>query len=147
MIPQFQRNGNLPPGIHIASFDEVCTRFGTNEHRKRLLMGMRDAFQALKIARCTRVYVDGSFVTTKEFPNDYDCCWDPMHVDINLLDRIFTDMSIIGRKRQKMRFGGEFFPSSTIELGSNRPFLSFFQTDANTGEPKGIIAIKLGVLP
>lgn len=147
MIPRFHSNGNLPPGIHIASFEEVCSRFGTNEHRKRLLMGMNYAFQALKIAGCARVYLDGSFVTSKELPNDYDCCWEPTDVKIDLLDRIFIDMSSRGRRRQKMRFGGEFFPSSTIERCSNKPFLSFFQTDANTGESKGIVAIELGELP
>ena len=147
MIPQFHSNGNLPPGIHLASFDEVYTRFGTNEHRERLLIGMNDAIQSLKIAGCVLVYLDGSFVTSKEFPNDYDCCWEPMHVEIDLLDRIFKDISFRGREKQKMRFGGEFFPSSTIEGGSKTPFLSFFQTDANTGEPKGIVSIALGDLP
>jgi hypothetical protein len=130
----------------MATFSEVTERFGTNDHRKRLLVGMKDAFLSLKKAGCVIVYLDGSFITSKELPKDYDCCWEPKFVDLDFLDRLFVDCSRKGRERQKFRFGGEFFPSSTTEMHSTQPFLSFFQTDAETGEPKGIIAVNLGDL-
>lgn len=147
MIPHFQVNGNLPPGIHLASFEEVYARYGTNGYRKQLLGGMYEAFHALKIAGCDVVYLDGSFVTTKKYPNDYDCCYNPMNIQFELLDRLFWDRTRGWRERQKFRFRGEFYPSSTIEGGSSKSFLLFFQTDRDTGEPKGIVKITLGDFP
>jgi hypothetical protein len=143
LIAEFEGDGRLPAGIHWATWTEICSRFGTNDHRKVLLMGLKRALSLLKDAGCVTVYIDGSFVTSKNLPNDYDCCWEPAGVDADRVDRTFLDTSPQGRARQKMKFGGEFFVSSTIEGGSREPFLDFFQTDTETGRRKGIIAIDL----
>ena len=34
------------------------------------------------------MYLDGSFVTAKEFPSDFDGCWDPDGVDGAKLDPV-----------------------------------------------------------
>ena len=106
-------------------------------------MGLNRALILLKQAGCTTVYIDGSFVTAKNEPNDYDCCWEPAGVDSKILDSTFRDFTPPGRARQKAKFGGEFFISSTIENATQKPFLDFFQTDRETGQPKGIVAIDL----
>ena len=106
-------------------------------------MGLKKALYLLKEAGCKTVYLDGSFVTSKKLPNDYDCCWDPNGVDLNRLDKTFLDTSQRGRIIQKVMFGGEFFVSSTMEHASRKPFLDFFQTDRETGQRKGIVAIDL----
>lgn len=36
---------------------------------------------------------------------------------------------------------GEFFPAQIPEGISGKTFLDFFQTDKNSGNPKGIVAI------
>ena len=41
---------------------------------------------------------------------------------------------------------GELFPASIIADSDGLSFLDFFQTDKDTGTPKGIIAIDLGGL-
>ena len=41
---------------------------------------------------------------------------------------------------------GELFPASIIAGTDGLSFLEFFQTDKDTGRPKGIIAIDLGGL-
>jgi Family of unknown function (DUF6932) len=146
LIGNFQTDGNLPPGMHTATFSEVVERFGTNEHRRKLLAGMEEALVALKKAGCLAVYLDGSFVTTKERPGDYDCCWEPMYVNPELLDNILRDCSRAGIARQKFRYGGEFYPAPTIEKNSQRSFKSFFQTDAETGKQKGIVVIDISEL-
>jgi len=144
MIPDLDERGNLPAGIHRASsWDTIHRRFGTNSHRIEMLDGLRIALHSLKQAGCKKVYLGGSFVTNKQHPNDYDCCWDANGVDENRLDKIFLDFSPSGRQRQKFIFKGEFVLSSIIEGATNTPFLDFFQTDRETLGRKGIVELNL----
>ena len=142
MIPEFIAGGLLPEGIHPATLEEVRERFGGNERRRQLLAGLVAALLLLRAAGCRRVYINGSFVTAKERPNDIDVCWDIEDVDADALDDVFFDFSD-GREAQKARFGCEFFPAQLPEGVTGRAFLEFFQTDKQTGEPKGIIELKL----
>jgi hypothetical protein len=142
VIPPFDERGNLPPGIHKAVWDELETRFNGSERRVVLLAGLWEALVALHQAGCRIAYVDGSFVTAKEEPGDFDACWDAVGVDADLLDPVLLDFRE-GRKAQKERFKGELFIAQHgAEPGGTR-FLEFFQQDRETGEPKGIIEIDL----
>ena len=38
--------------------------------------GIRSAIDNLKEAGCLTVYINGSFVTAKQVPNDFDACWE-----------------------------------------------------------------------
>lgn len=142
MIPEFDENGNLPPGIHESSWIEVVDRFGWTFQRRRLLKGLKAALESLRRAGCRSAYLDGSFVTAKDHPNDYDGCWDVEGVTPHLLDPILL-MLDDGRAAQKAKYLGEFFPAQMTELGSGRVFLEFFQTDKESGQPKGIIRLDL----
>jgi hypothetical protein len=144
MIPPLDpTTGNLPPGVHQAGWQEVVAAFGATPHRQRLLAGLRRAAQSLRLAGCRTLYLDGSFVTGKLVPGDYDGCWDAAGVNPTLLDDVLLDMSN-GRLRQKAKYGGELFVAGWIESGSGRSFLEFFQTDKDTGNLKGIVALDLG---
>lgn len=145
MLPDFDDDGNLPPGVHIATWAEVVARFDGNSHRRLLLDGLQKAVDVLRSAGCTRVYLDGSFVSSKAMPGDYDLAWEPTNVDIALLLRLDPVFGVFdaGRAAQKTKYGGEFFPSSVNEALTGRTFLDFFQTDKDTGAPKGIVAIDL----
>jgi hypothetical protein len=83
------------------------------------------------------VYVNGSFVTTKQVPGDFDACWDIEGVDADALDPVFFDFTN-SRAAQKARFGGEMFPAQLPEGISGITFLEFFQTDRNTGQLKAM---------
>lgn len=97
----------------------------------------------LAIAKCSRLYLDGSFVTQKSFPGDFDACWDPAGVDVSLLDPVFLDFTN-RRAAQKARFRGELFLSTAPADARGTSFLRFFQIDKATGKPKGIVALDLG---
>ncbi len=145
MIPNFiTYSGSpwpvLPPGIHDATLVEVYDRFVTNDKRKILYQGMIRGLDNIFKSGCPQVFLDGSYVTEKPNPGDYEICWDGRLVDPNLLDPVFFDFRN-GRQTQKDKYGGEYFPSTMIETGSRRTFLDFFQTDKQTGNPKGIIRI------
>ena len=115
MIPRFQSTGMLPPGIYAATWREVESRFGFTPKRRRLLAGLQQALMLLKRAGCRRVYLDGSFVTTKPNPGDIDVCWAIAGVDPDTLDAVFLDFSQ-SRARQKSRFLCEFFPADLPHL-------------------------------
>jgi hypothetical protein len=110
-----------------------------------LLTGLRAALEALRVAGCRRVYVDGSFVTAKEVPGDFDGCWEAEDVDYEALDPVLLDFRD-RRAAQKAKFGGEMFVASWGADPEGARFLDFFQIDKNTGDAKGIVAIDLGAL-
>ena len=102
---------------------------------------MRAAFESLKSAGCQTVYIDGSFVTAKDAPSDFDCCWEPNGVDGYLLDSVLLAF-IPDTSSQKAKYYGELFPN-VVERNSGSLFLEFFQVDKDNGEPKGIVALDL----
>lgn len=136
-------NGDLPPGVHFATWREVEDRLAFNPWRGRLLAGLREACEELRRAGCRLVYLDGSFVSAKERPGDFDPCWDIRNVDEEGLDPVFWDFAD-GRAAQKRRFQGEFFPAQLPEGATGRAFVEFFQVNKMTGEAKGLLAIRLG---
>ena len=109
------------------------------------MAGLKAAMVNLKSAGCRTVYVDGSFVTGKEYPGDFDACWEREGVDPLLLDPVLLTFDA-GRAMQKAKYLGELFPASYIADDDGFSFLEFFQVDKETGKRKGIIAIDLGEL-
>jgi hypothetical protein len=144
MVPPFNANGQLPHGVHFCSWEEFVTRFGVTQHRLNLIAGLRIAMAQLQAAGCSTVYIDGSFVTHKLVPGDFDACWEANGVDMNQLKSTAPALLKFDAKRaaQKAAYGGEFFPAGWPADGSGTLFLEFFQMDRD-GNPKGIIAIDL----
>jgi hypothetical protein len=79
-------------------------------------------------AGCRRACVDGSFVTSKEVPRDFDGCWDHEGVDFDALDPVLLDFEG-HREAQKAKFEGEMFLSMTQADALGRRFLDFFRLD------------------
>lgn len=107
-----------------------------------MLDGLARGGQALKDAGCATLWIDGSYVTDKQEPRDFDACWDPGGVDLAKLDPVLKDFSR-ERLRQKMKFGGEFFPATFPSGVRGLNFLEFFQHD-RSGIRKGIVELDLG---
>jgi hypothetical protein len=136
----------LPPGIHPATLDEVAATFATNPWRRQLFAGLIDASCRLLRSGCLTVYLDGSYVSGKPKPGDFDACWDPSGVASSKLDPVFLKFAN-GRAAQKAAFKGEFFPSSMICVDVGKAFIDFLQQDRFTGKQKGIISISLSADP
>jgi hypothetical protein len=133
----------LPPGIHPATIAELEQAFAYNTRRRDLLDGLVDASASLASAGCGMVLLDGSFVSAKPVPGDYDACWEPHGIDFAKLDPVFGDFTN-GRANQKAKFKGEFFPSTMLAADIGRAFVEFFQVDRFTGKRKGILSIAIG---
>ena len=145
MIPDFdQATGYLPPGVHIATWMEVEQRFAVNSPRVQLASGLLGALKNLAGAGCPTVLLDGSFVTEKPVPRDFDGAWEIQGVDSTRVDPVLLDFSK-GRAAMKAKYGGELFPAS-LPAAPGITYRDFFQADIN-GVAKGIIEINLGSLP
>ena len=145
VIPDFDDDGYLPPGIHPATFDEISQRLGWNGRRRGLLEGLTRGCDAIWLAGGGSVWVDGSFVTEKPLPGDFDACWDHRLAALATLDPILQDFTN-DRARQKAKYGGEFFPNIR-EGQTSLLFVEFFQLRKDGGGRKGIIQINPGGLP
>ena len=142
MIPAYDAQGNLPPGIHVADWREVESAFGGSSRRRILLNGLQEALRSLRDAGCRTAYIDGSFVTAKALPGDFDACWDAEGVNLDALDPVLLEFAE-ARKAQKERYGGEFFPTDAPADPDGTRFLDYFQRTRGASEPKGIVKIDL----
>ena len=89
------------------------------------------------------LYLDGSFVSMKTKPKDFDGAWEQQGVDLTRVDPIlltFTDC----RRKMKEKFKGELFIAHQIAK-DGLYFRDFFKTD-RVGIKKGVLLVDLGSL-
>jgi hypothetical protein len=146
VLPEFTSAGLLPPGLHRASWQELRERFGGTRRRARLLEGLLQAASNLRDAGALVIWLDGSFVTDKPNPNDFDGAWDHTRVDLSKVDPVLIDPNDLhnGRLKQKAKYGGELLVGT--EGRSGMPIQQFFQQTLD-GEVKGIVLLDLRTLP
>jgi len=135
--PLLSAEGYMPEGVHKTNLSNIETVFGTQNERRRELflkaqMGMVNLFKA----GATKIWLDGSFTTSKEYPNDVDGIWEPgQNIDMDILDPAFLDPDFAKRK-----FGLDLYLNG-VEGGSGQPFVEFFQTSRD-GKRKGILLLE-----
>jgi hypothetical protein len=105
---------------------------------------LRRALTVLKAAGCSTIYIDGSFVTEKEFPADFDGCWDRAGVNRATLQRLDPTLLDFSNRRaaQKAKYRGELFLADVAANSAGTLFLDFFQYDRD-GKKKGIVKLDL----
>jgi hypothetical protein len=74
MLPPLDKNGELPLGIHLATWPEVAERFGTQSNtRVRALARLRHVHElAVRTGKLKRFLIFGSFVSSAAEPHDVD---------------------------------------------------------------------------
>lgn len=145
MIPEFEPNGFLKEGIYETSFTEIEKRLGFSKKRQKLLAGMKNLIAYCKLLQCDILYIDGSFVSSKIYPSDYDACWDTTATDREAVLRAVEQSSLNSdSETQKEDFGGEIYPAFTkAPFNHGLTILDYFQTVKDRDEKKGIIKLKL----
>jgi hypothetical protein len=74
VIPDFNEQGYLPPGVFGATLEEIAERMGRESELRRVQMeSLRWLADLARRAGVVRIIVDGSFVTDVYEPNDVDC--------------------------------------------------------------------------
>lgn len=73
-LPEFDINGDLPVGVHLASLDEVLARFGQGTTQRETVTARLVGVHKLASAtgKLERFIIFGSYVTAKPDPNDVD---------------------------------------------------------------------------
>jgi Family of unknown function (DUF6932) len=142
-LPDFNANGDLPPGIHRATMEEVATRFGgPGTARRRCTINLRHIFNLARATRqFERMIVFGSYVSAKSSPNDVDV--------ILVMNDTFNPLAVAGESRRlfdhavaQSRFGASvFWITEEITLGEPVDvFVSHWQRKRGGGL-RGIVEI------
>ena len=144
VLPEFDDVGNLPPGVHAATWTEIAGRFGYTPARRVLIEGLARTLELLAAVGCRRMWLDGSFVTRTEQtlgrdPADFDLCWDIAGVDLAALSRREPALDPLRPDRQavRQRYGGDlFFALEPLSVG----LVEAFQYDRE-GRRRGIVLL------
>jgi len=133
MIPGFDDNGYLPPGVHPATLEEIAQRFGEeSEIRQAEMQSLRWLVDLVRRAGIKRLVINGTFVTDVVEPNDVDCA---LLVDLN---------SPADPKTERELAAG--FPFLDIQLANQAAFDGLigriFATDRDY-VPKGMVEVIL----
>ncbi len=145
MLPSFNDDGVLPPGVWPCEMAELAQRFAVFRRTDRRLQLYGKLEQLLQETRrtgvVTDVIVDGSFVTDKEAPNDIDLIlgldqaveWDGLP---------FWIVNVLDDTKLKHRYG---FDVKVALIGSGKYlyWFEFFQKMRNTSAKKGVIRLLL----
>jgi hypothetical protein len=145
-IPDLDVNGLLPTGVHVVQLEEVRRRFGAAQSSSRrpdlfakLLKYINDARLSGLV---TALILDGSFVTSKEEPEDIDliAVLRPEHdfaVDLRPLD-----YNVLSKKRCKRMYGFDVFAAVDGDEGL-RSFVDFFKQVRGSELEKGLLRVEL----
>jgi hypothetical protein len=142
-LPQFTDKGFLPPGVHQTTWQEFATRYGTTPRRQDLLANMEVLLHEAKAAGGEKVYVGGSFVSTKANPKDFDMTWKVDGRRIEDLRRI--NPLIVDREMQSVNLGGQLMV--TYPNSPDGGVLSFLQRNNRYRIPVGVVELDLNTLP
>lgn len=73
-LPEFNRQGDLPEGLHQANLPEVLQRFGTGSKARQEVTAVLQRIHELVTAtgKLQRFVIFGSYVTAKTEPQDVD---------------------------------------------------------------------------
>lgn len=118
---------------------EVQARFAHNEKRKQLFDGLEEVISILKECNCPEVFLDGSFITKKEQPNDYDLCYEPTGV---LATERFREF-LRGRSTNKEKYRGDIFVHMPVPPFYVNHVNNWQKDGRNEDVAKGILRIDL----
>lgn len=131
MIPPFENNGYLPPGIHAARFDEVEARFGTESELRRIQVeSLRWLVELATRAGVERIVLNGSFVTDVIESNDVDC--------VLLIGRDFPADT---EAAKELSAGLPFLDLELVELPEFEIFVGQIYSSDRDGIPKGVVEL------
>lgn len=139
MIPDFNRDGYLPRGIHKATLNEIKQRFGSGpSRRKELFKGFQALIQLLHKHKesIKRFLLDGSFVTEKGLPGDVDC------ILIVRDDFDFNSPEAKQLRHSKKLFNAHMLVAMEEDTIEWRKLINFFGHDQDR-KPKGLIEVIL----
>jgi hypothetical protein len=142
-LPELDRYGDLPVGVHQASLDEVIARFGHGTPQRQLVT--KRLLRIYDLARGTgkleRFVIFGSYVTAKPNPNDVDIIL-IMRDDFREGDYTDDVLPLFNHLRAKEELGASVFwtrPGAVL-LETVDEFVAYWQVTRELGR-RGIIDV------
>lgn len=128
MIPALDANGNLPPGIHQCTLDEIVARFGDGSPERQVETSQLVQFvHWARQVGVRRLLVNGSYITSKTAPNDVDLVVLPGAVVIEASEVQFPFLHV-----QLAVDEADVEQWARVDFGEDRK-----------GNPKGILEVEL----
>lgn len=144
MLPAQDKNGDLPPGIHPATWAEVAGRFGArSDARVRALARLRHLHElAARTGKLKRFCIFGSFVSETADPRDVDVAL-VMAADFKLEESPRECRTIFSHAEAQARHGASVFWLREGMLSDTlmREFLEAWQIKRD-GSKRGIVEIQ-----
>jgi hypothetical protein len=142
----------LTPGIHALSLAELqaiaVTPFLADARRALLFASFKQWTQKLQSLHVQAIlWIDGSFLTSKDGPEDIDCImWNPV-ATIELTSRQWDQVrELTDRRIARDRFGIDFYlenPDAYKRLHRQAYFRGMFGFQHDEKTPKGFVELKL----
>ena len=144
MLPPQDKNGDLPPGIHPATWAEVAERFGTRpDTRVRALARLRHLHElAARTGKLRRILIFGSFVSSTAEPRDVDVVL-VMATDFKLEESPRECRTVFSHADAQARYGASIFWLREGMLSDTLmgQFLDVWQTKRD-GLRRGIVEVQ-----
>ncbi len=142
MLPSFNSDGNLPEGIHRATEEEAFARFATTSARRQWLGEQLRSLLAMAKAtgKLSRVFLWGTFVTSKEVPNDVDVLL-VMAADFAIEELPAHQQVLFDHVRARLRFHTDvFWTKASIDAVVLDLWLETYQTGKDF-KRRGIVEV------
>lgn len=145
MIPGFDAEGDLPPGVHRATLDEIETHFGNTTisiQRRELFAALKPFLrEAMASGVVKDIFLGGSLVISQAHPNDVDCVI-VLHPNVTYEELRPDQYIFVSRRIVRRRFRDDRLDIMTVRTNTTRMnhLLSFFQT-TRAGKDRGIVEV------
>jgi hypothetical protein len=121
-IPDFNQHGLLPVGLHDCTLDEIQAKMTWSDRRAYLFNRLTQCINVELAPRFSlNLYVDGSFVTDKEDPDDTDIV-----LDLVGQDNATCWLGLMFYTDHGPRLKAEYDVHFLINLPGNNDFVQFF---------------------
>ena len=142
-LPELNAEGDLPPGIHTATLEEVDARFGGDSpERLAATACLKKVHRLAHATGCvSRFVVFGSYVTSKPRPNDVDIV---LVMQDNFRPHMCDDemRNLLDHREAQEEFGASVFWIRPAHLIAETvdDFLAYWQTNRDQGQ-RGIVEV------
>ncbi len=144
-LPEFNEFGDLPVGVHRATFEEVLERFNQSTPQRQLVTArfVRIHKLARETGKLLRFVIFGSYITAKPAPNDVDIIL-VMTDDFDMDECDEQTRPLFQHMRAHDVFGASVFSvrPSTVLCETVDEFIAYWQVKRDQGQ-RGIVEVIL----
>jgi hypothetical protein len=144
MLPEFNEEGFLREGVYLASEAEIRHRFATTSARRKWLgVKLQELLSAAKsTGHLRRAFIWGSYLTSKESPNDLDVLI-VMDDEFELATIEPGALPLFHHAEAKVRFNADvFWTKAGIGESTLQLWLDTYQTGRDQNR-RGIVEVLL----